>query len=222
MTDNLINDKEKFFNGWAPYYDCLLTTVNYQAIHQRLLEYVVLEENAEVLDLGCGTGRLLNRLAEKEPTLRGIGIDVSREMLRQARARNQYRERLIFIQGNAASLPFSEKQFAAVFCTLSFLHYPNPQQILNEVSRVLSPGGRFYLVDSCIKEKNISNSIPWVGKIQLYNQQQREQLGREAGLKCLSHRYLLPKVLLTILAKPEREQETVTSHQLKIGLTHSH
>lgn len=201
MSDN----KEKFFNGWAPFYDCLLTTVIYQAIHQRLLEYVVLQKNAEVLDLGCGTGRLLNRLAEREPTLRGIGIDFSREMLRQARARNQYKERLIFIQGNAASLFCANEQFAAVFCTLSFLHYPNPQQVLNEVSRVLSPGGCFYLVDSCINKKNFSSSIPWLGKIQLYNQQQREQLGREASLKCLAHHYLLPRVLLTILAKPEKQ-----------------
>lgn len=206
MSDNAIDNKEKFFNGWAPFYDCLFTTVIYQAIHQRLLEYVVLQENAEVLDLGCGTGRLLDRLAAREPTLRGIGVDFSKEMLRQARKRTQYKERLIFIQENAASLSFANEQFAAVFCTLSFLHYPNPQQVLNEVSRVLSPGGRFYLVDSCINKKNISSSIPWLGKIQLYNQQQREHLGREAGLNCLGHHYLLPRVLLTILVKPGRKQ----------------
>ena len=52
MTNNFYQQKEKFFNLWAPYYDCWFTTFFYQAIHQRLLEYVELKENASVLDLG--------------------------------------------------------------------------------------------------------------------------------------------------------------------------
>jgi ubiquinone/menaquinone biosynthesis C-methylase UbiE len=156
--------------------------------------------------LGCGTGRLLNRLAANEPTIRGIGLDLSPSMLKVARQRNQYRKRLIFVRGNAESLSFADCQFAAVFCTISFLHYPYPQQVFNEVSRVLAPGGYFYLVDSYRGENNNFCSIPWIGKIRLYNQQQREKLGKEAGLSCLGHHYLLPGILLTIFRSPEVEK----------------
>ena len=205
MTDNFYQQKENFFNLWAPYYDCLLTTVFYQAIHQRLLKYVELEENASVLDIGCGTGRLMDRLAAKFPNVKGIGLDISPLMLRRARAQNRFRKRLIFVSGNTESLSFAEEQFNAVFCTMSFLHYPHPEQVLAQVSRVLAHGGRFYLVDGYRGENNHPISVPGIGEIRLYNQQQREQLGTEASLSCLAHHYLLPGILLTIFS-PRTEQ----------------
>ncbi|MDJ0590050.1 MAG: class I SAM-dependent methyltransferase [Pleurocapsa sp. MO_226.B13] len=205
MTNNFTRQKENFFNLWAPFYDCLFTTVFYQAIHQRLLEYVELKENAAVLDLGCGTGRLMNRLAAEFPTLKAIGLDLSPQMLREARARNRYHKRLIFVSGRAESLSFADEQFDAVFCTMSFLHYPHPEQVFHQVSRVLANGGRFYLVDAYRGENNFSSFVPWIGEMRLYNRQQREQLARTAGLSAIAHHYLLPGILLTIFATlPER------------------
>ena len=200
MTNNFYQQKESFFNLWASYYDFLLTTIFYQSIHKRLLEYVELTENASVLDLGCGTGKLMGRLAAKFPTVRAIGLDLSPSMLREARARNQYHQRLIFVSGKAEYLSFADEQFDAVFCTMSFLHYPHPQQVFNEVKRVLAKGGRFYLVDAYRGEKNFSSFVPGIGEMRLYNRQQREQLGIEAGLSCLAHHYLLPGILLTIFS----------------------
>jgi ubiquinone/menaquinone biosynthesis C-methylase UbiE len=100
-------------------------------------------DQPNILDLGCGTGRLLHRLATQFPTLQGTGLDLSTEMLRQAQQRNQHGTRLTYRQGNAESMPFAEGEFDAVFNTISFLHYPNPQQVVLEVNRVLRPGGRF-------------------------------------------------------------------------------
>lgn len=202
MTHNVLSSKEKLFDLWAPNYDLLLTTVFYQAVHKRLLNYVELPDYPNVLDLGCGTGRLLNRLATEFPTLRGTGLDLSTEMLRQARQRNQDRVRLIYKQGNAESLPFANGQFNAVFNTISFLHYPNPQKVFSEVSRVLSLNSRFYLVDITGREWMSTNLLSFSpGGIRLYSPQQRQQLGLEAGLECLGHHYLLGSILLTVFKK---------------------
>ncbi len=202
MTTDIFNRKQKFFDRWAPNYDWLFTTIFYQAVHKRLLEYVELPEEPYVLDLGCGTGRLLHRLAKEFPTLKGIGLDLSPEMLRQARQRNQYRERIIYKQGNAESLPFAEGQFDAVFNTISFLHYPNPQQVVLEVSRVLRPGGRFHLVDYTVRKEKDFRSVPFSPNgIRFYSPKQREKFGREAGLTCVGHYYLLGPVMLTIWQK---------------------
>jgi hypothetical protein len=130
MTSNVFHNKQKFFDRWAPNYDCLFTTIFYQAVHKRMLEYVELPRSTHVLDLGCGTGRLLHRLATQFPTLQGTGLDLSTEMLRQAQQRNQHGTRLTYRQGNAESMPFAEGEFDAVFNTISFLHYPNPQQVV--------------------------------------------------------------------------------------------
>ncbi|MBE9050015.1 class I SAM-dependent methyltransferase [Nostocales cyanobacterium LEGE 11386] len=203
MTYNFLGNKKLLFDQWAPSYDWLFPSIIYQAIHKRLLEYVDLPKQANILDMGCGTGRLLERLATKFPDLRGTGLDLSSNMLRMARLSNHHRPRLIYIEGNAESLPFGEGQFDAVFSTISFLHYLSPQQVLSEVARVLSPGGRFYLVDITTKKETKPQVLPISPRgIRLYSPKQRELLGSSAGLLCLSHYYLLGPVLLTIFAKP--------------------
>lgn len=204
MVEKILNRKEKIFDLWSFSYDWLFPSVFYQAVHLRLLEYVNLPENPEVLDLGCGTGQLLNRLATKYPDLRGKGLDLSAQMIRQARQRNCHRPRLIYIKGNAAELPFAERQFDAVFNTLSFLHYPLPEQVFQEVSRVLRPNGKFYLVDITTLKRAESHLNPVTvmpGNIRFYSSQSRENLGKQAGLRCLGHYYLLGLVMLTIFAK---------------------
>lgn len=204
MTSKIPANKEQLFDLWAPRYDTLFPSVFYQAVHKRLLEYVNLPEQPLVLDIGCGTGRLLNRLAEKFPDLYGTGLDFSLEMIRQARYSNRHHRRLIYLQGNALALPFTDNQFDAVFNTISFLHYNSPEQVLKEVHRVLRPNGRFYLVDITTWTQ-FGSEVKSVGippsDIRFYSRAARERLGKQVGLNCLGHYHLLGLVLLTVFAK---------------------
>lgn len=196
-----MNQKKQFFDRWARSYDFLLTTVVYQAIHKRLLEYIDLPAKSTVLDLGCGTGRLLKRLATQFPTLKGIGCDFSQQMIQQAREQNQHKSQLIFIQGNAEHLPFTEGQFDAIFNTISFLHYPEPESVFSEISRVLKPQGHYYLVDPILSSLS---SFPYSpGGLRFYSRQQREELGQKVCLNCLGHYHLLSTVVLSIFVKIE-------------------
>jgi ubiquinone/menaquinone biosynthesis C-methylase UbiE len=194
--------KIQLFNRWASFYDWLFPTVFYQALHQRLLEYTTLPAKPWVLDLGCGTGRLLERLAATFPDLYGIGIDASPEMLRQARKSRHHSPRLIYVQGNAASLPTANNQFDAVFNTISFLHYPQPTQVLAEVARTLKPQGQYYLVDFVWEgEGDQVEPSAGRGKVRFYSLGKREKLGKQAGLETVNHHWLLGPVGLTIFAK---------------------
>ena len=204
MINKIPNNKQQLFDLWASYYDILFPSVFYQAIHKRLLEYVNLPREANVLDIGCGTGRLLDRLASEEPTLQATGLDFSGEMIRQARAHNRHRPRIIFIEGNATALPFAENQFDAVFNTLSFLHYDSPEQVFQQVSRVLRPGGRFYWVDITTRRQYESFSADIgvsPGGVRFYSRAARDRLGKQVRLNCLGHHHLLGPVLLTVFAK---------------------
>lgn len=202
-NDAIYQRKERLFDRWAANYDILFTTVFYQAIHKRLLEYLELPEKATVLDLGCGTGRLLNRLAGQFPELFGTGVDLSKKMLREARKNKKYPQQLIFVGGNAEALPFFDGQFDAIFNTISFLHYPNPKQVFSEVSRVLTIGGRFYLVDYVKADGIFSlNYFRFFGGgINFYSPEEREKMGNNAGLQCFGHYYLLGPILLTVFTK---------------------
>ncbi|ACB51872.1 unknown [Crocosphaera subtropica ATCC 51142] len=200
MSEQIFEKKASFFDRWAPNYDLIFTTVFYQSLHKRLLSYVTLPHPSYVLDLGCGTGRLLNRLARTFPDLQGIGVDLSPQMLKQARENNQHHPRLIFTQGNAECLPCAANQFDAVFNTISFLHYPNPQEVFTEVSRVLKPQGKFYLVDY-IRLYSL-DSVPFSpGGINFYSREKREELAENAGLTTQGHYFLLGRVMLSVFVK---------------------
>lgn len=200
MSEQIFDKKASFFDRWAPNYDIIFTTIFYQALHKRLLSYLTLPNPSFVLDLGCGTGRLLNRLAENFPDLEGIGVDLSPQMLKEARETNQHHPRLIFTQGNAEFLPCADNQFDAVFNTISFLHYPNPQQVFREVSRVLKPARKFYLVDF-IRLYSLE-SIPFSpGGINFYSAEEREKFAENVGLKTQGHYHLLGRVVLSIFIK---------------------
>ncbi|WP_071515240.1 class I SAM-dependent methyltransferase [Geitlerinema sp. PCC 9228] len=208
-TNQEQQQKIELFNRWAPFYDRLFPTVFYQAIHQRLLAYVDLPETPQVLDLGCGTGRLLRRLSERYPQLYGIGIDPSPEMLRQAR-RSKPRfskdttpsPRLIFIQGSAEAIRATTAQFDAVFNTISFLHYPHPEPVLSEVHRVLKPGGCYYLVDFVWQRQTEQVQLQAAaGKMRFYGLSKREEMGLGAGLQTIGHYTLLGPVVLTVFVK---------------------
>ncbi len=195
--------KQQIFNQWAPSYDCLWTTVFYQAIHQRLLEYVELPDRPQVLDLGCGTGKLLDRLATQYPNLQGTGLDFSASMLQVAQSRNRYNTRLTFVAGDAISLPFEAAQFDAAFSTISFLHYPDPRAVCAEIARVLRSQGRFYLADYTLPRcQRGSRKLPISPDgLTLYSQEARARLGEEVGLTCTGHYYLLGLVLLTVFVR---------------------
>jgi len=200
MNKNVFEQKQKFFDQWASNYDILITTVFYQAVHQRLLEYVNLPDQANILDLGCGTGKLLNRILKQFPDVFGIGVDLSPQMLRQARKNKQFPKREIFVKGNAENLPFVDNQFNAVFNTISFLHYPNPQQVFKEIYRILKPQGYYYLAD--YSRYFYQNQIPFSpGGLKFYNLEERETMAQNSDLKLVDHHYLLNNVVLSIFKK---------------------
>lgn len=197
-----MDSKQQVFDLWATFYDVLFPSVFYRAIHKRMLDYIRLPTDSNVLDMGCGTGRLLQRLASEYPNLQGTGLDFSAQMLRQARRSNQYRPRLIFVQGCAAPLRFADEQFDAVFSTISFLHYLEPERVFAEIYRVLRPGGTFYWVDPTITESMGMLQLPITpGGIRLYSTSRREQMGNRVGFICLQHQYLLGSTQLSIFHK---------------------
>ncbi|MEM9816940.1 MAG: class I SAM-dependent methyltransferase [Cyanobacteria bacterium P01_D01_bin.6] len=193
-------DKRDFFNRWAPVYDVWLPSVFYQAVHVRLLEYVELPVNAHVLEVGCGTGKLLNRLAQCWPTLSGMGLDFSGEMVAQAGKRTPHRDRLQFFEGNVTALPFESQSFDAVFCCISFLHYPDPVAALQAISQVLKPCGHVYLADftppAWLGQDILHRGISPEG-VTFYSATARAALGVQAGWQCDHHVYLLGPVMMT-------------------------
>ena len=99
----------------------------------------------DLLDVGCGTGPMIELLASEFPNRRYTGLDLTPRIIEVASAKGI--ENASFVVGDAEDLPFDDESFDTVICANSFHHYPNPQAFFNEVARVLRPGGELVLRD---------------------------------------------------------------------------
>ena len=100
-----------------------------------------------VLDVGCGTGYLLRRLAREYPDCeRFEGIDAAPSMIEAAEGGTDD-IRLNFRVGVAEQLPYPDESFDLVVSTTSFDHWSDQQKGLQECRRVLRTGGHLVLVD---------------------------------------------------------------------------
>lgn len=98
------------------------------------------------LDVGCGNGRHVEPLAER--TDRVLGVDASRELLREARERavdRGYTDALSLLQGDAARLPLEGDTIDVALSIATIHHLPDRDvriESLEELARALVPGGR--------------------------------------------------------------------------------
>lgn len=97
-----------------------------------------------VLDLGCGNGRFFDFL-QTNCDLYYTGLDQSPQLLTIARKRYGESKHCAWVEGNLLHLPFPDSSFDAVTAIASLYHIPSSafrQRALNEIARVLKPGGR--------------------------------------------------------------------------------
>jgi SAM-dependent methyltransferase len=105
-----------------------------------------------VLDVACGPGNFSRDFARAVgPEGLVVGIDASRPMLERA-VRETGASRLdntVFVHGDAAVLPFRDASFDAVCCFAALNLMAEPWKALDQMTRVLTPGGRIAIFTSC-------------------------------------------------------------------------
>ncbi|WP_062516010.1 class I SAM-dependent DNA methyltransferase [Demequina gelatinilytica] len=97
-----------------------------------------------VLDAGCGTGRMLPHLRERDPGMVLAGVDLSAGMLAQARGRDAAAQLAV---GELAALPYADGNLDGVLAWYSIIHTPSRDlpRVCAELRRVLRPGGALLL-----------------------------------------------------------------------------
>ncbi|HCA56847.1 MAG TPA: bifunctional demethylmenaquinone methyltransferase/2-methoxy-6-polyprenyl-1,4-benzoquinol methylase UbiE [Blastocatellia bacterium] len=137
------------FSGIARRYDLLNhvlsgnTDKRWRRKVRALLEDVLADENAVVLDVACGTGDLSIEL-KTNAKARVIGSDFCHPMLAVAREKT---ERIPWIEGDALSMPFGDESFNAVTIAFGLRNLANFRDGLVELRRILKPGGRLVVLE---------------------------------------------------------------------------
>ena len=145
------------FHRWAEHYDRdIINILLFRPSFRRVLEWLRRWQrqglkNLRLLDVGCGTGNLLLWSLPLRPLLGTIvGLDMSGNMLSRAHSKFSSLSNCRHVHltgGDAENLCFRNNSFDIVTCCNSFHHYPDQQQAVNEMHRVLRPDGRLILID---------------------------------------------------------------------------
>lgn len=111
-----------------------------------LVKIAALRPGERVLDVACGTG-IVARLASEAVGNSGTvsGLDINPGMLAVARSATPAGMEIEWHEASADSMPFPESSFDAVLCQMGLQFMPDKHAALNEMRRVLAPGGRLIL-----------------------------------------------------------------------------
>jgi len=112
------------------------------------LDLVDIQDGWTMLDIGCGGGATLKRLLKRSRNAQVYGIDISEESVVKARQINaDVLDKQVFVQqGTAEKLPYEEGKFDLVTAVETVYFWPNLPNCMQEVRRVLKPGGHFVIM----------------------------------------------------------------------------
>jgi len=168
----------------APIYDRRWAVYIHQSI-AATLNYLNIEPPHRILDLGCGTGRLLHDLSSRFPEAQLVGLDFSQEMLNIAQERLS--DGVELQVGSADNLSFLDQSFDLVISTSAFHYFPNPVIAIQEATRVLKTGGTLVISDWCSDYWTCRILDLWLrlsnrAHIHTYSVKEFEQLLKNQGL----------------------------------------
>lgn len=109
----------------------------------------------KVADIGCGSGRFLNRLHEEFDSVKFFGIDDSTELLKELPRGVRH------ARGHLLNLPQEDAAYDAVFCVEALEHSLVPENAVGELCRVTAAGGRVLIIDKQQSKQPLSECAPW-------------------------------------------------------------
>jgi demethylmenaquinone methyltransferase/2-methoxy-6-polyprenyl-1,4-benzoquinol methylase len=138
----------KLFATIADRYDFITVALSYgqdRRWKRRLVELASPRGGARALDLATGTGDIAFALAARGA--RVVGLDVTFRMIELAKAKDAGRAAVQFLVGDMLALPFPDASFDIVTTGYGLRNVPNLTQAIQEIHRVLKPGGQLLSLD---------------------------------------------------------------------------
>ncbi|NUM32199.1 MAG: methyltransferase domain-containing protein [Bacteroidetes bacterium] len=148
------------FGSKAEKFGKLMNKAN-DKLYKNIIDILEIKDGEEILEIGFANGRFFEKLFKKNKNIKVSGVDYSEPMVKIAR---EYNEDLIednkldlyYCSSNA--MPFESKKFDKIFCINLIYFWENAEENLQEIFRVLKPGGKFY---ACFRLKDCLNKLPY-------------------------------------------------------------
>jgi ubiquinone/menaquinone biosynthesis C-methylase UbiE len=163
------------------------------ASHSKLtdwgLEHVSIEKHCTILDVGCGGGRTVSKLAAAATQGKVYGVDFSEASVatsKRTNARWIEMGRVEIRHGSVSQLPFPDAMFDLVTAVETHFWWPSLPTDMREIFRVLKPGGQLVLIAEIYKGANttvsrLAEKYAWRTGMTLLSVDEHRELFAEAG-----------------------------------------
>jgi ubiquinone/menaquinone biosynthesis C-methylase UbiE len=154
------------FDAWASTYErSILQPTLYVPAQQRALQFAgqLMPQPQRVLDVGCGTGRLLRQARQCHPSAMLVGVDLAWGMVATAAAATPTELAIRHVRAAAEQLPFADRTFDLAIVTMSLRHWTDPAAGIAQIDRVLIPGGVLVVADvlPAYRRRGPHIAVPW-------------------------------------------------------------
>jgi SAM-dependent methyltransferase len=135
------------FNRWAKWGRGESMETDHALIAGTIWERMELSGKDRILELGCGEGWACRLMAHRAgPASLVLGLDISDEMIRRARAKSRALPNVTYHCGSAHEIPSDSNYFTKAVSIEAFYYFEKQEQVLQELLRVMQPGGQLYLL----------------------------------------------------------------------------
>ncbi|HUZ61402.1 MAG TPA: class I SAM-dependent methyltransferase [Hanamia sp.] len=135
--------------------------------HSKLTDWglaqISIEKDFIILDVGCGGGRTIHKMAQLASNGKVFGIDISKKSVEVSRKTNSQlikEGRVEITNGSVSQLPYSDNMFDLITTFESHYFWPDLVNDMKEVLLVLKPGGNFLIIGEVYKGGNYANRHP--------------------------------------------------------------
>lgn len=209
------------FDQLVSFFDSMARTSWLSSIHKRLKEQSGSWKGAQVLDIGCGTGRLLLKGVEEAEHL--TGVDLSSEMIKASKQNfflHNRAQKSSFLLADAYDLPFEDASFDVSLSTCVMFLLPEPEIGLRETVRVTKHGGTITMLNPSVnmnqqnafmysKEHDIKGFeqtalLKWSNvstRRHRYSEGQLTDILKDLGAKSVSHEEVLDGLAMITTAE---------------------
>ena len=166
---------QEVFSNVAKNYDIMndyMSLGTHRLWKKELIDIMNIQKTDNIIDVGSGTGDLINLILKKKHVKKIYSVDLNKEMQIFGK-KKFYNKNVSFIRANAENLPFKNNFFDKYIIAFCLRNVTDINKGLKEAFRVLKPGGVFYCLEFSKPENQIinfiyknykKNIIPWIGE----------------------------------------------------------
>jgi len=194
-----------FYKYLSKVYDRINPFIWNEEMRDEALEWLAIQPDDRVLDVGCGTGFATEGLLRYTDDVHGL--DQSRHQMEKAFEKFGTHDRVRFYRGDAERLPFANDSFDVIWSSGSIEYWPNPVAALKEFRRVVKPGHRVLVVGPDYPNSSLFQHL--ADAIMLfYDEEEAQRMFEEAGFVDIEHHIQQaypgsPRAITTIARAPE-------------------